>query len=117
VLDNPFGEEVFPNIQLPKPPLAQLETVSSCPVASYLGGETDTPLATASFQVAVKSDKVSPQPPALQTEQPYINQLRNTCVLQKKLTAETATSWQAGLWAAVVSAAWANMAARSTNQP
>ena len=28
VLDSPFGEEIFPNIQS-KPPLAQLEAISS----------------------------------------------------------------------------------------
>jgi len=42
MLDKPFGEEVFPNIQS-KPPLVQLEAVSSRPVVCYFGGETDTP--------------------------------------------------------------------------
>ena len=69
MLDNPFGEEIFPNIQS-KPPLAQLEAISSCPIACYLGEETDTHLATTSFQVVVESDKVSPQPPVLQTKKP-----------------------------------------------
>ena len=57
MLDNPFGEEIFPNIQS-KPPLAQPEAVSSHPIAFYLGEETDTHLATTSFQVVVESDKV-----------------------------------------------------------
>ena len=59
MLDKPFGEEIFPNIQS-KPPLAQLEAVSCCPIACYLGEETDTHLAITSFQVVVESDKVSP---------------------------------------------------------
>ncbi|KAK4823266.1 hypothetical protein QYF61_000233 [Mycteria americana] len=49
MLDNPFSEEFFPNTQF-KPPLAQLEAVSSCPMACYLGEETDTHLVTTSFQ-------------------------------------------------------------------
>ena len=69
MLDNPFGEEIFTNIQS-KPPLVQLEAVSSHPIASYLIEETDPHLATPSFQVVVESDKVSPQPPLLQAEQP-----------------------------------------------
>ena len=40
MLDNPFGEEIFPNIQ-PKPPLVQLEAISSGAIASYLIEETD----------------------------------------------------------------------------
>ncbi|KAK4813546.1 LOW QUALITY PROTEIN: hypothetical protein QYF61_009589 [Mycteria americana] len=60
---------IFPNIQS-KPPLMQLEAISSCPIASYLGEETNTYLATPSFQLVIESDKVSsPQPPLLQTKQ------------------------------------------------
>ncbi|KAK4808358.1 hypothetical protein QYF61_026961 [Mycteria americana] len=51
MLDNPFSEEKFPNIQS-KPPLAQLEAISSL----------------------VESDEVSPQPPFLQAEQPQLPQ-------------------------------------------
>ncbi|KAK4806827.1 hypothetical protein QYF61_005623 [Mycteria americana] len=69
MLDHPFGEEIFPNIQS-KPPLVQLEAISSCPIACYLGEETDNHLATTSFQVVVESDTVSPQPPFLQAKQP-----------------------------------------------
>ncbi|KAK4827783.1 hypothetical protein QYF61_021736 [Mycteria americana] len=47
--DNPFSEVKFPNIQS-KPPLAQLEAISSCPIACYLGEETDPHLSTTSFQ-------------------------------------------------------------------
>ena len=74
VLDNSFGEGIFPNIQS-KPPLVQFEAVSSHPIACYLGEEADTHLATASFQVVVESDKVSPQPPFLQAKQPQFPQL------------------------------------------
>ncbi|KAK4828379.1 hypothetical protein QYF61_026117, partial [Mycteria americana] len=68
MLDNPFSEEKFPNIQS-KPPLAQLEAISSHPITCYLGEETDPHLSTTSLQVAVESDKVSPQPPFLQAKQ------------------------------------------------
>ncbi|KAK4824899.1 hypothetical protein QYF61_021414 [Mycteria americana] len=73
MLDNPLGEEIFPNIQS-KPPLAQLEAISSRPITCYLGEETDPHLSTASFQVAVESDKVSPEPPFLQAKQPQFPQ-------------------------------------------
>ncbi|KAK4809951.1 hypothetical protein QYF61_002908 [Mycteria americana] len=73
MLDNPFSEVKFPNIQS-KPPLAQLEAISSCPITCYLGEETNTHLSTTSFQVVVESDKVSPQPPFLQAKQPQFPQ-------------------------------------------
>jgi len=47
----------------------QLEAISSHPITSYLGEETDPHFTTTSFQVVVESDKVSPQPPLLQTKQ------------------------------------------------
>ncbi|KAK4824205.1 hypothetical protein QYF61_012119 [Mycteria americana] len=40
MLDNPFREVKFPNIQS-KPPLAQLEAISSRPITCDLGEETD----------------------------------------------------------------------------
>ncbi|GAB0205085.1 hypothetical protein GRJ2_002974100 [Grus japonensis] len=49
MLDHSFDEDIFPNIQ-PKPPLMQLEAISSCPIASYLGEETNTHVTTTSFQ-------------------------------------------------------------------
>ncbi|KAK4810817.1 hypothetical protein QYF61_008789 [Mycteria americana] len=58
-----------------KPLLAQLEAISSRPIASYLGEETDTHLSTTSFQVAVESDKVSPESPVLQNKQSQFPQL------------------------------------------
>ncbi|KAK4827220.1 hypothetical protein QYF61_015248 [Mycteria americana] len=73
MLDNTFHEEIFPNIQS-KPPLVQLEAISSCSMACYLGEETNTHLATTSFQVVVESNKVSPQPPFLQAKQPHFPQ-------------------------------------------
>ncbi|KAK4828081.1 hypothetical protein QYF61_023141 [Mycteria americana] len=75
MLDNPLGEEKFPNIQS-KPPLAQLEAISSCPITCYLGEETDPHLSTTSCQVAVESDEVSPQPPFLQAKQSQLPQPR-----------------------------------------
>ncbi|KAK4823194.1 hypothetical protein QYF61_027203 [Mycteria americana] len=71
--DNSFSEVKFPNIQS-KPPLVQLEAISSCPITRYLGEETDPHLSTTSFQVVVESDKVSPQPPFLQAKQPQFPQ-------------------------------------------
>ncbi|KAK4830776.1 hypothetical protein QYF61_013609 [Mycteria americana] len=73
MLDNPLGEEIFPNTQS-KPPLAQLEAISSCPITCYLGEETDPHPSTTSFQVVVESDKVSPQLPFLQAKQPQFPQ-------------------------------------------
>ncbi|KAK4826194.1 hypothetical protein QYF61_006138 [Mycteria americana] len=49
MLDNPFSEEKFPNIQS-KPPLVQLEAISSHPITCYLGEETNTHFTTTSFQ-------------------------------------------------------------------
>ncbi|KAK4832598.1 hypothetical protein QYF61_024389 [Mycteria americana] len=73
MLDNSFGEVKFPNIQS-KPPLAQLEAISSHPITCYLGEETDPLLATTSFRVVVESDEVSPQPPFLQAKQSQLPQ-------------------------------------------
>ncbi|KAK4819924.1 hypothetical protein QYF61_015299 [Mycteria americana] len=73
MLDKPFSEVKFPNIQS-KPPLAQLEAISSCPITCYLGEETDPHLSTTSFQVVVEGNKVSPQPPFLQAKQPQLPQ-------------------------------------------
>ncbi|KAK4820816.1 hypothetical protein QYF61_007210 [Mycteria americana] len=73
MLDNPFSEEKFPNIQS-KPPLAQLEAISSHPITCYLGEETDPHLSTTSFQVVVESNKVSPESPSLQAKQSQLPQ-------------------------------------------
>ena len=74
MFDNPFGEDIFSNAQS-KPSPVQLEAISSCPVTCYLGEETNTHLTTSCFQVAVESNKVSPQPPLLQTKKPQLPQL------------------------------------------
>jgi len=44
--------------------MAKLEAIPS----SYMGEEADPHLATASFQVTVESDKISPEPSLLQTK-------------------------------------------------
>ncbi|KAK4818988.1 hypothetical protein QYF61_022819 [Mycteria americana] len=72
VLDNPFNKEIFPNIQ-PKPPLAQLEAISSCPTASYLGEETDPHLSTTSFQT---KQPQFPQPLLIRLGLQTLHQLR-----------------------------------------
>jgi len=90
VLDNPSGEEIFANIQF-KPPLAQLEPISSCPITSYLGKEIDPHLATTSFQAVVESSGVSPEPPFLQAKQSqfpqplFISELGSCCFQHRKL--------------------------------
>jgi len=71
--DHSFSEDIFPNIQS-EPPLTQLEAIASFPITGYLGEETTTHLTTPSSQVAVESEKVPPQPPLLQTEQPQLPQ-------------------------------------------
>jgi len=70
----PLSTEIFPDIHS-KPPLTQLEGIASLPITSYLGEETNTCLTTNSFQVIVESNKVSPQPPLVQTKQPQFPQL------------------------------------------
>ena len=60
MLNSPFGEEIFPNIQS-KASLVHLEAISSRPITCYLGEETNPHLTTTSFQVVVESDKVSPE--------------------------------------------------------
>ncbi|KAK4813970.1 hypothetical protein QYF61_003704 [Mycteria americana] len=72
MLDNPLGEEKFPNIQS-KPPLAQLEAISSCPITCYLGEETDPHLSTASFQA--KQSQL-PQPLLIRLVLQTLHQLR-----------------------------------------
>ncbi|KAK4831896.1 hypothetical protein QYF61_020043 [Mycteria americana] len=54
MLDHPFSEEKFPNIQS-KPPLVLLEAISSRPITCYLGEETDPHLSTTSLQLRCHS--------------------------------------------------------------
>jgi len=62
MLDNAFGEEIFPKDQS-KSLLVRLQVISSCLIASYLREETNTHLATTTFRVVVEGNKVSLQPP------------------------------------------------------
>lgn len=59
--DHPCGKDVFPNIES-KPPLAQLEGISSCPLPCYLREVTDPHMGTVSFGV-IESDRVPSEPP------------------------------------------------------
>lgn len=61
-----FREEKSQNFQ-PKPFLAQLEAIPSSNT-SCLWDEANLQLPTTSFQVLVENNKVSPQPPPLQTK-------------------------------------------------
>jgi len=73
MLDNPFGAGIFCNVQS-KPPLVQVEAISSHPTACYLGGEANIHHATTSFQVAVENKMISLPPPFLQAKQPQFPQ-------------------------------------------
>ena len=53
----------------------QLEAILSSIIASYMGEEANPHLTTASLQVVVESDKVTPKPPLLQTIQSQLPQL------------------------------------------
>jgi len=82
MLHSSFSKEIFHNIQS-KSPLVQLEAISSCPITGYPEEETNTHLSTTSFQAVVESNKVSPQPPLLQTKQPqFLQPLLISFVLQ-----------------------------------
>ena len=45
----------------------QLEAIPPSPITSYVGEEANSHLTTASLQVVVESNKVSPEPPLLLT--------------------------------------------------
>ena len=53
----------------------QLEDIPSRPIASYMGKEANSHVTTTSFQITEESDKVSPEPLLLQTEQSQLTQL------------------------------------------
>ncbi|KAK4824520.1 hypothetical protein QYF61_016100 [Mycteria americana] len=72
MLDNPFSGEKFPNIQS-KPPLVQLEAMSSCPIACCLGEETNPHLSTTSFQT---KQPQFPQPLFIRLVLQTLHQLR-----------------------------------------
>ncbi|KAJ7424515.1 hypothetical protein WISP_28382 [Willisornis vidua] len=71
--DHSLCKEFLSNVQT-KPPLAELEPVSSCSTAGCLREETNPHPATTSFQVVVESDDISPEPPLLQAKQPQVPQ-------------------------------------------
>ena len=53
----------------------QLEAIPSSSIASYSGEEADPHLAITSVQVVVESDKVSLEPPLLQTKKSQLPNL------------------------------------------
>jgi len=59
----------------------------------YLGEEADPHLTTTSFQVVGEYDKVSPEPPLLQTEEPQLPQLLLLRLVLHPLTALLPFSW------------------------
>ena len=67
-------EELSPNIH-PESLLAQLEAILSHPISSHMGEQADPHLATASLQEVVENNKITPEPPLLQTEQYQLSQL------------------------------------------
>ena len=69
--DHSFREEIFPNIQ-PEPPLAQLQAIPFRSISTYAGEEADSHFT--SFQRVLESNKVSPEPPRLRTEQSQLPQ-------------------------------------------
>jgi len=68
VPDHPFREVVFSDIQS-EPSLAQLEAIPSSPSTRHTRGEAEPQLTTTSLHIVIESNKVSSQPPLLQTEQ------------------------------------------------
>ena len=74
MLGHLFSEDIFANSQS-KSPLVQPEAFPSCPIACYRGEETSPQLPTTSFQVVIESNKMSPEPPFLQTKQRQFPQL------------------------------------------
>ena len=74
VPDHPFREVVFPNAQS-EASLVQLEAIPSSPITSHPREEVDPQLTTTSLQAVIESNKVSPEPPLLQTEQSQLLQL------------------------------------------
>lgn len=74
-------EEILLNVES-KPTLMQLfccKTISVHPITCHLRRETSALLSAGiPFQVVVKSDEVSPQPPFLQTRRNNMGAMRNT---------------------------------------
>lgn len=51
-----------------RPPLVQLEDISSCPVACHLGEMTKSHLTIPSCQGVMQCSEIRPEPPFLQTK-------------------------------------------------
>ena len=66
--DHSFREESFPDIQ-PEPPLAQLEAITSHHIVVTWENRLTSTSPQTSFQEVGETDKVSPDPPLLQTIQ------------------------------------------------
>ena len=81
-----FWEKKFfltPNLNLP---LVQLEASTSSPIASYAGEGANTHLTTTPFWAVEESNKVTTEPPLLQTKQlPFLQPLLVRLVLQPPL--------------------------------
>ena len=69
----PIPQRRFPNVQ-PESPLAQLEAIHYSPTDSYMGEEVDFHLTTTPLQLAVESNKATPQTPLLQAAQSQLPQ-------------------------------------------
>lgn len=82
--ENPIHEEDFLNIQY-KSTLVKLEVISSSPVTCYPAQEINPYGATTSFQGQAESDKVSSQPPFIQSKHPQLPQLLPEKVLLQTL--------------------------------
>lgn len=54
-----YFREIFPYVQPESPPV-QLKAILSTPITSYMGGEANSHLTTASFQVVGESNKIYP---------------------------------------------------------
>ena len=74
--DHSIREVVFPNVQ-PESLVVQLEAIPSSPVIARMREEDDPHLPTTSLQAVIESNKVSPEPPLLQTEQSHFSSQTN----------------------------------------
>ena len=71
----------------------QLEAIPSSPITSYTREEADPQLTTTSLQVVIESNKVSPEPPLLQTEQSQLPQPLPIRLVLQALHSFTALLW------------------------
>ena len=90
--DHSLSKEISPNIQSEPAPM-QPEATASCPNASYLREETNTCPTTISPQAAAESDKVPPQTPLLQSEQPQLLSCSSSDLFSRPLPSLAALLW------------------------